>query len=193
MSIKFVILGLLMEGEKHPYEIQQLIKQREMQRYIKFQKGSLYYSVNQLEKDKFVEVVSVVRETNRPDKTIYRITEMGKAEFYRLFAKQFSTYDTFYNPLYAAFAFIKYLDNNELIDILKKRISRTEAMLQKTQLIYEKLEHQIPRFGLHIFMGSIEQIKTEIIGLNEILKDAVDGVLTEYGSIRPYDKNIDFT
>ncbi len=37
MSMRLVILGLLMEGEKHPYEIQQLMKERSMDKYIKFQ------------------------------------------------------------------------------------------------------------------------------------------------------------
>ncbi len=40
MSIKLLILGLLMEGEKHPYEVQQVVKQRGMDCYIKYAKGS---------------------------------------------------------------------------------------------------------------------------------------------------------
>jgi DNA-binding PadR family transcriptional regulator len=48
MSMKLVILGILTEGEKHPYEIQHIMKEREMDLYIKLQKGSLYYAVEQL-------------------------------------------------------------------------------------------------------------------------------------------------
>jgi DNA-binding PadR family transcriptional regulator len=40
-----VILGLLMEGDKHPYEMQQVMQERHMEHYIKLAKGSLYYAV----------------------------------------------------------------------------------------------------------------------------------------------------
>ncbi|WP_162473807.1 hypothetical protein [endosymbiont 'TC1' of Trimyema compressum] len=42
MSIKLVVLGLLMEDPRHPYEMQQIFKQRKMERYINFQKKDLY-------------------------------------------------------------------------------------------------------------------------------------------------------
>ena len=50
MSMKLVILGLLLEGDKHPYEVQHIMKERQMDCYIKYAKGSLYYAFEQLEK-----------------------------------------------------------------------------------------------------------------------------------------------
>jgi DNA-binding PadR family transcriptional regulator len=88
MSVKLVILRLLMERDMHPYEVQQLVKERQMKHYIKLASGSLYYAFEQLEKQGFVEVTDVVRDTNRPDKTVYRITEDGKEEFQRLLLDQ---------------------------------------------------------------------------------------------------------
>ena len=49
MSMKLVILGLLLEGDKHPYEVQHIMKERQMDCYIKYAKGSLYYAFEQLE------------------------------------------------------------------------------------------------------------------------------------------------
>ncbi|TGU84544.1 PadR family transcriptional regulator, partial [Mesorhizobium sp. M00.F.Ca.ET.186.01.1.1] len=80
MSLKLLILGLLMEGEKHPYEIQQQVKTRGIDCYVKYAKGSLYYAINQLEKGGMIEITQVIRESNRPDKTMYRITKTGEAE-----------------------------------------------------------------------------------------------------------------
>lgn len=38
MSMKLVILGLLLEGDKHPYEVQHIMKERQMDCYIKYAK-----------------------------------------------------------------------------------------------------------------------------------------------------------
>ena len=75
MSMKLVILGLLLEGDKHPYEVQHIMKERQMDCYIKYAKGSLYYAFEQLEKQGAIRVTTIVRDTNRPDKTIFHITE----------------------------------------------------------------------------------------------------------------------
>ena len=46
--------------------------------YIKYAKGSLYYAFEQLEKQGAIHITNVIRDTNRPDKTIFHITEEGK-------------------------------------------------------------------------------------------------------------------
>ncbi len=71
MSMKLVILGLLLEGDKHPYEVQHIMKERQMDCYIKYAKGSLYYAFEQLEKQGAIHITNVIRDTNRPDKTIF--------------------------------------------------------------------------------------------------------------------------
>ena len=65
MSIKLVVLGLLMEEPRHPYEMQQIFKQRKMERYINFQKGSLYYAVNKLGKKDLITIEKITKESNR--------------------------------------------------------------------------------------------------------------------------------
>ena len=74
MSMKLVILGLLLRRDKHPYEVQHIMKERQMDCYIKYAKGSLYYAFEQLEKQGAIRVTTIVRDTNRPDKTIFHIT-----------------------------------------------------------------------------------------------------------------------
>ena len=64
MSMKLVILGLLLEGDKHPYEVQHIMKEQHMDCYIKYAKGSLYYAFEQLEKQGAIRITTIVRETN---------------------------------------------------------------------------------------------------------------------------------
>lgn len=78
MSMKLAILGLLLEGDHHPYEIRIKMKDRGMDQYTKLQMGSLYYAVDRLVEEGYIEAVETIQSDSRPDKTIYRITESGR-------------------------------------------------------------------------------------------------------------------
>ena len=78
MSMKLAILGFLLEGDHHPYEIRIKMKDRGMDQYTKLQMGSLYYAVDRLAEDGYIEAVETIQSDSRPDKTIYRITDAGR-------------------------------------------------------------------------------------------------------------------
>ncbi|MFC4078061.1 PadR family transcriptional regulator [Salinithrix halophila] len=181
MSIKLVILGLLMEGEKHPYEIAQVMKERLMENYIKLPKGSIYYAFDQLQKKDMIEVVDVIRDSNRPDRTIYRITPRGEEEFQQLLIRQFSCLDNFYHPLYAALVFARHGNPTAIAEVLEERIQIVEESVQRMQQVYEEHISQVSRATLHMMMGTVEQGKTELKWLKRIRKDALEGRLQERG------------
>ena len=61
MSMRLLILGLLMERERHPYEIRQTIKFRNWNESFNLRDGSLYlYAVDQLRQDGLIEASEVV-------------------------------------------------------------------------------------------------------------------------------------
>ncbi|WP_233476344.1 PadR family transcriptional regulator [Paenibacillus sonchi] len=88
MSMKMVILGLLLERNMHPYEIKLVMKERAMDQMMKLQMGSLYYAVDKLAGEGHIEAVEVIHSSDRPDKTIYRITDKGKTVFEQLVLQQ---------------------------------------------------------------------------------------------------------
>jgi len=119
VSAKLIILGMLMEGEKHPYEIQQIMDTRNMNRYIKLPKGSLYYAFEHLQKGGYIEVSGVFKDSARPDRTVYRITETGREKFHELLIKQYAVQEEYFNPLYAALAFARFSNKDEIAPILE--------------------------------------------------------------------------
>ncbi len=179
MSMKLVVLGILMERSSHPYEMQQFIKQREMDQYIKMQKGSLYYTINQLENNGFVEVESVVRDTNHPDKTIYRITETGRKEFHDLLLQQLLQPERVFNPIHETTAFIRHLEKDELIEALKAKINSAEKELSYVINSYKKNETGIPKYGLYIMASGIEFMRIEIAMLKNLLTDVENGSINK--------------
>ncbi|MTH53982.1 PadR family transcriptional regulator [Bacillus mangrovi] len=173
MSVKLVILGLLMEGNKHPYEIQQVINERQMKHYIKLASGSLYYAFETLGKDGFVKVVDVVSDTKRPDKTIYAITEAGEAEFEKLFFEQLLKKEHMYRPVYASLSFTSYIDQDKLERALKGKIEETETTLKKMKRLYAEKKKTAPLGNLSIIMRVILHLKAEL-GWFQFLHEAAD-------------------
>jgi DNA-binding PadR family transcriptional regulator len=72
-------LALLAEAPMHPYEMFQLAVQRRDQRLVKIKPGTLYHAVSRLEKDGLIRVRGVDRGGNRPERTTYEITDLGRS------------------------------------------------------------------------------------------------------------------
>lgn len=176
MSMRLIILGLLMEGEKHPYEVQLLMQHRNMDKYIKFQKGSLYYAFQRLEKESLIEVSHVVKDSSRPDRTIYRITEAGKTEFERVLLKQLTVMEPYYDPMYAALAFCRNADPQVLTDILEHKVKVLEKVLEEVRKIYQANLNLSPA-NLRIMEGGVRHTETELEWLREVYEDAKAGNL----------------
>jgi DNA-binding PadR family transcriptional regulator len=177
MSVRLVILGLLMGGEKHPYEMQHILKVRQMEKYIKFYEGSLYYAVEQLTKDGFIEVSGVVKEDRRPDKTVYKITGVGRREFQELLMKQFATEERFYDPVYTALIFAGYGDSGKIADIIGKRIQNAENRIEMLEKLYEERGPVIPRSAQYIYIGFIGQARAKLKWLRDLRNDALADAL----------------
>ncbi len=77
--LAIAVLALLRERPMHPYEMAQLLRERRLDELIKVRAGSLYHTVDRLERDLLIEQVGTQREGNRPERTTYRVTGPGDA------------------------------------------------------------------------------------------------------------------
>lgn len=182
MSMKLVILGLLMEANRHTYEIRQTMKERGMTNYMKLQDGSLYYAMDQLHKDGLVEALEVVRDTNRPEKTIYQITEAGKRKFQELLSHQLHEEIKHYHPLYVALPFTVHGDQAKIADILEHKILEQKMIMNKMKSLYNEHLNIVPRVVLQMMVGSYKRAFTELKWLEELQRDAREGRLQERDS-----------
>jgi DNA-binding PadR family transcriptional regulator len=182
MSMKLAILGLLMEGDSHTYEIRQKMKERAMFNFFKIQDGSLYYAMDQLNKAGFVEEVEIIKDSNRPDRTVYRICDSGKIKFKELLLKQMQLPDRFMPPLYIALIFAWHGNDDEIAAILQKKIEQCEENVQKYKNLYEEHVPIVPRAVLHMMYGSYEHLETELKWLKRLHQDALDHQLKEVGN-----------
>ncbi|UAL48858.1 PadR family transcriptional regulator [Sutcliffiella horikoshii] len=181
MAIKLVILGLLMEGDKHPYEIQQVMHDRNMDQYIKMAKGSLYYAVEQLLNKKLIKVKQVVTDQTRPDKTIYSITPDGIEAFQQLLKKQLQAESTHFHPMYTALAFIHLGDANLIREALSERISHTKMQLEMLERVYNQFGIHAPKGSQAIMENAHELCQVELKWLQRLQEDAEEGLFNQEG------------
>jgi len=70
-------LALLEERPMHPYEMLQLLRLRGKESVLTIKPGSFYHTVARLAELGLADVHSTGRDGNRPERTLYALTEMG--------------------------------------------------------------------------------------------------------------------
>ncbi|MBP0450027.1 PadR family transcriptional regulator [Kitasatospora sp. RG8] len=78
--LALAVLAELTAEPMHPYEMGRRLQEHGKDRNIKYNRSSLYMVVEQLRKAGFVAEQETVRDTQRPERTVYALTPEGKAE-----------------------------------------------------------------------------------------------------------------
>jgi len=175
MLIQLFILGVLSESNYHPYFIKKLFKSFVgVDPSFKMSDGKLYYHFDSLEKKGYIEKKEVVQTDNRPEKTVFAITEDGKAYMVELIYKTFNNINiSNVNSLYIPILFLKFVDLNRVIILLdqaiQKESKRIDSLLaagnnpsvlhvEHIQLIVRHADHQ-----LHENLRWLEDIRDSLI------------------------------
>ena len=85
-TIDLILLGALCQSPKSAYDLQKLIEQRNLSRWVKIGSYTVYKKVV-LYEDKGYVTGEAVRTGKMPEKTLYTITPSGKKAFADLMAK----------------------------------------------------------------------------------------------------------
>ena len=123
------VLVCLYEQPMHPYQISATLKERAKEKSIKLNYGSLYTVINALEKARFVEVQGKEQQGQRPERTVYEITEKGLAELQdwmrELLSRPFKEYPRFM----AALSLMPSLPPDEVVSLLRERQDRLRSKI----------------------------------------------------------------
>jgi DNA-binding PadR family transcriptional regulator len=118
------VLALLTEQPRHPYDMHRTLQERRLDR--SFQLGglprSLYHAVDRLARRHLVEPAETVREGNRPERTVYRITDEGRDEFDARLRHLLETPATEHPALAAGLGFAAYMTPGTVLDAIEGRI-----------------------------------------------------------------------
>jgi DNA-binding PadR family transcriptional regulator len=120
--LALAVLAELLMGPLHPYEIGRRLKEHGKDRNIKYNRGSLYMVVEQLTKAGFIAEQETVRDTQRPERTVYALSDEGRHELYdwlrELVAQPWHEYPQFG----VALSLLSVLSPSDAVELLGERL-----------------------------------------------------------------------
>jgi DNA-binding PadR family transcriptional regulator len=136
--LALAVLAHLATGPMHPYELGKQLKDTGKDRNIKFNRGSLYMVVEQLRKAGFVTEQETVKDTQRPERTIYALTDSGREELHDWMRELVRDPVHEYPQFGVALSLISVLDPAEAVELLKARAEALAKDLDETRALVAK-------------------------------------------------------
>jgi len=118
------VLSYLTQGPMHPYQLSRTLRDNDDGRSIRFNHGSLYMVVQQLAKAGFIVEQETTREGQRPERTVYALTDAGRHELHDWLRELVEEPQHEYPHFVAALALIGALPPGEVVELLGKRLRR---------------------------------------------------------------------
>jgi DNA-binding PadR family transcriptional regulator len=174
-----VVLALLCEREMHPYEMQQVIRERALSRVVRFTQGSLYHAVEKLAEAELITAVGTRREGRRPERTVYAITDAGRDAVHLHLREMLSSPSGDMAQFVTAISMAPLLSPDELAEDLARRVVALEALAAAEQAIIDQLDEVgLERVSLIEVEYMIAMVRAEVGWLRAIQRDLRAGKLT---------------
>lgn len=143
------VLSYLIQRPMHPYELSRTLRENGDARSIKFNHGSLYMVVGQLARAGFVSEVETSREGQRPERTVYALTDAGREELRDWLRELVEEPRHEYPQFVAALSFISALPPGDVLVLLRRRLDRLAQQRAEAQtLVDQTLAAGVPELFL---------------------------------------------
>jgi DNA-binding PadR family transcriptional regulator len=171
------VLSVVFERPMHPYEMAAVLKQRGKDADMPIKWGSLYTVVANLEKHGFVEAVESVRDGGRPERTVYRITPAGRAEFEDWVRELVGTVEPEPPRFRAGLSMMGVLGPDQTITLLRQRIGQLDDRVEAQRATLDQLRPLMPRLFLVEVEYNLAMTEAEARWARTFLDELTSGAL----------------
>jgi DNA-binding PadR family transcriptional regulator len=184
--LTMAVLSLLREQPRHPYELQALVRTRQIGEVVKLRGRSLYDSVRRLHRAGLVEPVETTRSGGRPERTAFAITDAGR-ELLDELVRAYVAHPAREYPVFAAgLAHILNLPADEAADLLAARADTLHAEIDETDGHLEQLrESGVARVVLLEVEYAQVLRRAELDWLHEVVPTIREGTLPWIDPLAP--------
>jgi DNA-binding PadR family transcriptional regulator len=172
------IMSLLRERPMHPYEVRRLVRERGKGVRVDLRAGSLYRTIERLEKAGLVEPLETTREGRFPERTVYRLTEHGQGELEEWMRELLSTPGKDFPLLLQALAVLAVLGPDDARLQLEVRSLHLEAEIAAGRAGMSKLQGVLPRLFMLEEEYALELRQAELRWVQGIVEDLRTGRLS---------------
>ncbi|MEU4297949.1 PadR family transcriptional regulator [Kitasatospora aureofaciens] len=138
--LALAVLAELGAEPMHPYEMGRRLKEHGKDRNIKYNRSSLYMVVEQLRKAGFVAEQETVRDTQRPERTVYAVTPEGQAELQDWMREWIAEPQEEYPAFGVALCLLVVLPTEESAELLGRRMEALDARIGTSRAMLRKAE-----------------------------------------------------
>jgi len=181
------ILQLLNEHPMHPYELASTMRERHMDEFIRLNFGSLYHTVEALERNGWIVSAEREKEGRRPERTIYQLTPSGNEMLIGVIGEILARPRREYPHFTAGLMFMHHLKPEQAADRLRARAAALAEWSAKLSRILADLQsHGLKRLALIEMEHKIAMLEAERKWALEIVEEIEDGRL-EWGTGKVHD------
>jgi len=173
--LALAILASLAERPMHPYEISATLKERGKDQSVKLNFGSLYSVVGMLDKNGLIRVAGTSRDGNRPERTVYAITDDGRAKLDGWLSELLRNPAEEYLALEAALSWMPLFAPARVHDLLAERVIRLDEKIAKVEaelaapfvaaLAGELADHSFPGYDAWQRMSGLSAAGVPLAGI----------------------------
>jgi DNA-binding PadR family transcriptional regulator len=172
------VLELLDERAMHPYELASTMRERHHDEFIRLNFGTLYHTVEMLERTGMIASVEREKEGRRPERTIYQLTEPGRELLVSVVSDILARPTREYVNFAAGLMFMHHLDAPQAAQLLTERVTALGATGEKlTGIMGELHAAGVTRLALIELEHKIAMLKAERDWVRKLEREITDGTL----------------
>lgn len=176
--IVLAVLGLLLEEPSHPYQMLAELRKRSDHHAAAVNRGSLYTVVAALAETGWVVAQGQQRAGNRPEKTVYALTEAGSEELVRRLEAQIRNPEREFSRFLGAVSYLGALGPDGAVGALTERARRLrERTDADEERLAEVLAAGVPRLFVIEAGYTISLARSELAWIEAVVEDIRTGAL----------------
>jgi DNA-binding PadR family transcriptional regulator len=140
-ALPLAVLTLLFEKPMHPYEMSTTLRQRSKEESIRLNYGSLYAVVESLRKKGLIVAGETTREGNRPERTVYELTDEGATAMHEWLSEMLRDPSPQFTDFEAALSLMGAIPPDEALALLRLRLKA----LRISSSQYDGVRSSIPK------------------------------------------------
>jgi DNA-binding PadR family transcriptional regulator len=162
----------------HPYEMASTMRERHHDEFIRLNFGTLYHTVDVLERDGWVVSIEREKEGRRPERTIYKLTEAGRGALTGWLSELLARPMREYPHFAAGLMFMHHLDADASARNLRERTAALDAHISKLGHVLSELRARgLTRLSLIEVEHKIAMLEAERNWVRKLEKEIADGKL----------------
>ncbi|MFI6348147.1 PadR family transcriptional regulator [Streptomyces sp. NPDC050560] len=177
--LALAVLSTVVQRPMHPYEMASLLRSRGKEDDMEIKWGSLYTVVRNLVKHGFLQVADTAREGARPERTVYRITDAGRAELVDWVRELVSTPQPEHPKFKAGLSVLAILSPEETAALLRHRLEALERATVALRTSLARDAADVPRLFLIEDEYELAVRDAESAWLRTLLGELADGTFPD--------------